>query len=228
MDTEDKVLTEGELEILGRLVDASNASLLCQLTDGTQAIYKPISGERPLWDFPDGNLATREVAAYYVSEIGNFNLVPRTVLRDGPFGMGAVQRWIEIDESKDVVAFAQAETSNLRNMALFDVIINNADRKFGHILITSDEIVYGCDHGVCFHEENKLRTVIWQFADSPLSQPEIEKLNQLLAALDIDFLNTLLTEVEVDALLARIRILLTEAKFPLPSGEWPAIPWPPY
>ena len=228
MDTEDRVLTEGELEILGRLVDASNASLLCQLTDGTQAIYKPISGERPLWDFPDGNLATREVAAYYVSEIGNFNLVPRTVLRDGPFGMGAVQRWIEIDESKDVVAFAQAETSNLRNMALFDVIINNADRKFGHILITSDERVYGCDHGVCFHEENKLRTVIWQFADSPLSQPEIEKLNQLLAALDIDFLNTLLTEVEVDALLARIRILLTEAKFPLPSGEWPAIPWPPY
>lgn len=228
MDTEDKVLTEGELEILGRLVDASNASLLCQLTDGTQAIYKPISGERPLWDFPDGNLATREVAAYYVSEIGNFNLVPRTVLRDGPFGMGAVQRWIEIDESKDVVAFAQAETSNLRNMALFDVIINNADRKFGHILITSDESVYGCDHGVCFHEENKLRTVIWQFADSPLSEPEIKKLNQLLAALDIDFLNTLLTEVEVDALLARIRILLTEAKFPLPSGEWPAIPWPPY
>ena len=228
MDTEDKVLTEGELEILGRLVDASNASLLCQLTDGTQAIYKPISGERPLWDFPDGNLATREVAAYYVSEIGNFNLVPRTVLRDGPFGMGAVQRWIEIDESEDVVAFAQAETSTLRNMALFDVIINNADRKFGHILITSDESVYGCDHGVCFHEENKLRTVIWQFADSPLSQPEIEKLNQLLAALDIDFLNTLLTEVEVDALLARIRILLTEAKFPLPSGEWPAIPWPPY
>ena len=228
MDTEDKVLTEGELEILGRLVDASNASLLCQLTDGTQAIYKPISGERPLWDFPDGNLATREVAAYYVSEIGNFNLVPRTVLRDGPFGMGAVQRWIEIDESEDVVAFAQAETSNLRNMALFDVIINNADRKFGHILITSDERVYGCDHGVCFHEENKLRTVIWQFADSPLSQPEIEKLNQLLAALDIEFLNSLLTEVEVDALLARIRILLTEAKFPLPSGEWPAIPWPPY
>lgn len=228
MDTEDRVLTEGELEILGRLVDASNASLLCQLTDGTQAIYKPISGERPLWDFPDGNLATREVAAYYVSEIGNFNLVPRTVLRDGPFGMGAVQRWIEIDESKDVVAFAQAETSNLRNMALFDVIINNADRKFGHILITSDEKVYGCDHGVCFHEENKLRTVIWQFADSPLSQPEIEKLNQLLAALDIDFLNTLLTVAEVDALLARIRILLTEAKFPLPSGEWPAIPWPPY
>lgn len=228
MDTEDRVLTEGELEILGRLVDASNASLLCQLTDGTQAIYKPISGERPLWDFPDGNLATREVAAYYVSEIGNFNLVPRTVLRDGPFGMGAVQRWIEIDESEDVVAFAQAETSTLRNMALFDVIINNADRKFGHILITSDERVYGCDHGVCFHEENKLRTVIWQFADSPLSQPEIEKLNQLLAALDIDFLNTLLTEVEVDALLARIRILLTEAKFPLPSGEWPAIPWPPY
>ena len=228
MDTEDRVLTEGELEILGRLVDASNASLLCQLTDGTQAIYKPISGERPLWDFPDGNLATREVAAYYVSEIGNFNLVPRTVLRDGPFGMGAVQRWIEIDESEDVVAFAQAETSTLRNMALFDVIINNADRKFGHILITSDERVYGCDHGVCFHEENKLRTVIWQFADSPLSEPEIKKLNQLLAALDIDFLNTLLTEVEVDALLARIRILLTEAKFPLPSGEWPAIPWPPY
>lgn len=228
MVTEDRNFEESDLEILGRLVDASNASLLCKLADGVQVIYKPISGERPLWDFPDGNLASREVAAYYLSEIGGFGLVPKTVLRDGPFGTGAVQRWIEINETKDVVEIAQANSPELRNMALFDVVINNADRKFGHILISSDENIYGCDHGVSFHEENKLRTVIWQFADTSLMSNEISQLNQLLADLDIHYLQTLLTEAEVGALLARIRNLLTEARFPLPNNDWPAIPWPPY
>ncbi|CAB4744609.1 unannotated protein [freshwater metagenome] len=228
MDTEDKVLITGELEVLGRLVDASNASLLCQLEDGAQAIYKPISGERPLWDFPDGNLASREVAAFYISEVGNFGLVPKTVLRDGPFGMGAVQRWIEVDDSKDIVAIAQVSSPELRNMALFDVVVNNADRKFGHILITTDEKIYGCDHGVSFHEENKLRTVIWQFADTSLFSAEIEQLSQLLNDLDVDYLQSLLTGAEVDALQTRIRNLLVEAKFPLPNSDWPAVPWPPY
>ena len=228
MVTEDRNFEESDLEILGRLVDASNASLLCELADGAQVIYKPISGERPLWDFPDGNLASREVAAYYISEIGGFDVVPKTVLRDGPFGVGAVQRWIEIDETKDVVAIAQANSSELRNMALFDVVINNADRKFGHILISSDKNIFGCDHGVSFHEENKLRTVIWQFADTSLMPDEIAQINQLLADLDIHYLQTLLTEAEVEALLARIRNLLMEAKFPLPNNDWPAIPWPPY
>ena len=143
-----------EMEVIGRLVDASNASLLCQYPDGKKIIYKPIAGERPLWDFPDGNLASREVVAYYISELGGFHLVPKTVLRDGPFGIGAVQEWIEVDEEVDVVNFVQSDSSTLRNMALFDAIINNADRKFGHILVGPDGDVYGCDHGVSFHEED--------------------------------------------------------------------------
>ncbi|MTA25237.1 MAG: SCO1664 family protein, partial [Actinobacteria bacterium] len=148
------------MEVIGRLIDASNASLLCQYPDGKKIIYKPIAGERPLWDFPDGNLASREVVAYYISELGGFHLVPKTVLRDGPFGLGAVQEWIEVDEEVDVVNFVQSDGSILRNMALFDAIINNADRKFGHILVGPDGDVYGCDHGVSFHEEDKLRTVL--------------------------------------------------------------------
>ena len=164
MATADSVLENSELEVIGRLVDASNASLLCQLSDGSKAIYKPIAGERPLWDFPDGNLASREVAAYYISEVGKFNLVPKTILREGPFGLGAVQQWIEIAEELDVVEFAQGKNPELRKMALFDVLVNNSDRKFGHILPSSSETIYGCDHGVTFHIENKLRTVIWQFA----------------------------------------------------------------
>lgn len=228
MDTGDKELEEGDLVILGRLVDASNASLLCQLAGGGEVIYKPISGERPLWDFPDGNLASREVAAFYLSEIGGFNLVPKTVLRNGPFGDGAVQLWIEVDEIKDVLSIAQANSPEMRSMALFDVVINNADRKFGHILISSDGSIKGCDHGVSFHEENKLRTVIWQFADSALMPPEITQVKNLLERLDIKYLRTLLTEAEVEALFARIRNLLKEAKFPLPNNDWPAIPWPPY
>ena len=156
MATEDNELETGELEIIGRLVDASNASLLCKLPDERKVIYKPIAGERPLWDFPDGNLASREVAAYYLSEVGKFNLVPKTVLREGPFGLGAVREWIDVGEGVDVIETAQSDDSKIRSLALFDVVINNADRKFGHILITPEGNVFGCDHGVSLHEENKL------------------------------------------------------------------------
>ena len=134
MVTGDNVFESGELEIIGRLVDASNASLLCKLPNEVKVIYKPIAGERPLWDFPDGNLASREVAAYYISEIGDFKVVPRTVLREGPFGQGAIQEWIEICEDTDVIAMAQSDNSQIRNLALFDAVINNADRKFVTVL----------------------------------------------------------------------------------------------
>ena len=164
MDTEDKIFQSGELEVIGRLVDASNASLLCTLPDNVKVIYKPIAGERPLWDFPDGNLASREVAAYYISEIGNFKVVPKTVLREGPFGTGAIQKWIETSEEADVITIAQGDDSQIRNLALFYIVINNADRKFGHVLITPELRIFGCDHGVSLHKENKLRTVVWQFA----------------------------------------------------------------
>ena len=228
MAIEDKVLDSGELEIIGRLVDASNASLLCKLSDGRQAIYKPIAGERPLWDFPDGNLASREVAAFYLSEVGNFNLVPRTVLREGPFGLGAVQEWIDVSEDEDVIEIAQSQDSQIRKLALFDVVINNADRKFGHILVTSDGVIFGCDHGVSLHEEEKLRTVIWQFTQMELSQTELAKISNLTTSIDREYLKSLLSKTEIDALFARLAKLLEDGRFPSPNPNWPAVPWPPY
>lgn len=228
MAIEDKVLDSGELEIIGRLVDASNASLLCKLPDGRQAIYKPIAGERPLWDFPDGNLASREVAAFYLSEVGDFNLVPRTVLREGPFGVGAVQEWIDVSEDEDVIEIAQSQDSQIRKLALFDVVINNADRKFGHILLTSDGVIFGCDHGVSLHEEGKLRTVIWQFTEMELTQTELEQISNLTTAINREYLKSLLSNTEIDALFARLAKLLEDRRFPSPNPNWPAVPWPPY
>ena len=228
MATVDNIFEIGELEIIGRLVDASNASLLCKLPDETKVIYKPIAGERPLWDFPDGNLASREVAAYYLSEVGNFKVVPKTVLREGPFGLGAVQEWIEVSEGVDVIATAQSHDSQIRNLALFDIVINNADRKFGHILITSDQQVFGCDHGVSLHEENKLRTVIWQFAELDLLPSESQQLLDLLTAIDREYLKNLLSENEVESIFERVGMILKDGRFATPSPNWPAVPWPPY
>jgi hypothetical protein len=228
MATDVNLIETGELEIIGRLVDASNASLLCQLSDETKVIYKPIAGERPLWDFPDGNLASREVAAYYLSEVGNFKVVPKTVLREGPCGLGAVQEWIEVSEDADVVATAQSHDSQVRNLALFDIVINNADRKFGHILIQSDQQIYGCDHGVSLHEENKLRTVIWQFAELDLTPSEIDQLSNLINVIDREYLKKLLSEDEIEAIFERVGWLLKDGRFAAPNPNWPAVPWPPY
>jgi uncharacterized repeat protein (TIGR03843 family) len=228
MATGDNELETGELEIIGRLVDASNASLLCKLPDDQKVIYKPIAGERPLWDFPDGNLASREVAAYYLSEVGKFNLVPKTVLREGPFGLGAVQEWIEVSEDVDVIEIAQSDDLRIRSLALFDVVINNADRKFGHILITPEGNVFGCDHGVSLHEENKLRTVIWQFTELDLSASETEQISSLINAINRDYLSKLLSKNEVDSIFSRLSTLLQTGSFPAPNPNWPAVPWPPY
>ena len=228
MATDVNLIETGELEIIGRLVDASNASLLCKLPDERKVIYKPIAGERPLWDFPNGNLASREVAAYYLSEVGNFNVVPRTVLREGPFGLGAVQEWVEVSEVSDVIATAQSYDSQIRNLALFDIVINNADRKFGHILITSDQQVFGCDHGVSLHEENKLRTVIWQFAELDLLPSEITQLENMLGVIDRKYLAQLLNESEIEAIFTRVGLLLESGRFASPNPDWPAVPWPPY
>jgi uncharacterized repeat protein (TIGR03843 family) len=228
MDIDDNLLESGELEVIGRLVDASNASLLCKLPNEVKVIYKPIAGERPLWDFPDGNLAGREVAAYYLSEAGKFMVVPKTVLREGPFGIGAVQQWIEVSDDSDVIALAQSENSQIRNLALFDIVINNADRKFGHILITPEQRIFGCDHGVSFHEENKLRTVIWQFAAKLLLPGEVEQLENLLSTIDRKYLSSLLTDDEIEAIFERIETLLKVGRFSSPNPNWPAVPWPPY
>ena len=228
MDTDDKIFETGGLEIIGRLVDASNASLLCKLPNELKVIYKPIAGERPLWDFPDGNLASREVAAFYISEVGEFNVVPRTVLREGPFGIGAIQQWIDTSEAADVIAIAQSDDPQIRNLALFDIVINNADRKFGHILITPDEQIFGCDHGVSLHEENKLRTVIWQFAEQKLTLEEVTKLKDLLSKIDLNHLAKFLSAEEIAAFLQRVQGLIEDGRFSSPNPNWPAVPWPPY
>jgi hypothetical protein len=226
-------LLQGTLEVTGRLVDASNATLYATCSVGDQpiaVIYKPVAGERPLWDFPDGNLAQREYAAYLISQMGNFHVVPPTVLRDGPFGIGMVQQWIDIDEEIDLAEFYRTNNPQLRNMALFDAVVNNTDRKIGHLLPLNVEKVFGCDHGVTFHEEDKLRTVLWQWADHPLSTDEIEQLQKLESEVKIsrDELLGLITEREYLALLARINRLISEKVFPAPSDEWPAVPWPPF
>ena len=228
MDTDDKIFETGELEIIGRLVDASNASLLCKLPNELKVIYKPIAGERPLWDFPDGNLASREVAAFYISEVGEFDVVPKTVLREGPFGIGAIQQWIETSEAADVIAMAQSDHPQIRNLALFDIVINNADRKFGHILITPDGQIFGCDHGVSLHEENKLRTVIWQFAEQKLTLEEIAKLKDLISKIDLNHLAKFLSAEEIAAFLQRVQGLIEDGRFSSPNPNWPAVPWPPY
>ena len=230
MNKTSEAIKSANLIVIGRLVDASNATLQATLenTDPVmKVIYKPVLGEKPLWDFADGNLANREYAAYLLSELGDFNLVPTTVLREGPFGFGMVQEWIEIDEELDVVDFGQSNDPQLRKLALFDAIINNTDRKFGHLLVDHDGKIRGCDHGVCFHQENKLRTVLWQFAGEQFTAEEIELLNKV-NKLDLDSsFAELLTSAEISALSGRIANLLAVRQFPFPSDEWPAIPWPP-
>jgi uncharacterized repeat protein (TIGR03843 family) len=192
-------------------------------------IYKPIAGERPLWDFPEGCLAHREFAAYIVSDYLGFNVVPLTVLRDGPYGEGMAQEWIEIDESIDLAQFFSTDHAALRSMALFDAIVNNTDRKIGHLLPINSEIVYGCDHGVTFHVEDKLRTVLWQWAGDGLTVDEVELLHRAASSLQGELrvkLEQLLTNEEIDALAMRVNRLLTDGCFPHPSPDWPAVPWP--
>jgi uncharacterized repeat protein (TIGR03843 family) len=225
-------LEKGTLDVTGRLVDASNATLYATCTYNEQsipAIYKPIAGERPLWDFPDGNLAQREYAAYLLSELGGFSVVPPTVLRDGPFGQGMVQQWIDIDESIDLAEFYRTDHPELRTMALFDAIANNTDRKIGHLLPSVQGRVLGCDHGVTFHEDDKLRTVLWQWAGKPLTESEIATLQNLLSLIkQNEEIRSLITDNEFTALQIRIQRLISEKEFPLPSDEWPAVPWPPF
>ena len=226
-------MSEGTLTVTGRLVDASNATLFGTIADGedeVRVIYKPVAGERPLWDFPDGNLAQREYAAFLVSEIGGWNLVPLTILRDGPFGIGMVQQWIDIDESVDLALFYREDHQSLRAMALFDAVVNNTDRKIGHLIPSPDGKLFGCDHGVTFHEEDKLRTVLWQWASQKLSEQELEQLQKLRQSLisKEELFTSLISDIEFKALLGRVDRLLHEKTFPEPNDEWPAVPWPPF
>lgn len=222
----------GEMKVTGRLVDASNATMLANITHDNMSltcIYKPIAGERPLWDFSDGTLAYREYAAYVLSTQCDFQVVPLTVLREGPFGEGAVQLWIDVDEKIDMIEFFQRDSLELRNMALFDAVINNTDRKIGHILPDITGRVFGCDHGVTFHSEDKLRTVLWRWAGNPFNEQELSRLEAVSDYLEEPSeLKGLLAPDEIDALGDRINRLKESGVFPLPSKDWPAVPWPPY
>ena len=232
-----ELLHRGELDVVGRLVDASNATLYCGIAlDGLAAtcVYKPVTGERPLWDFPDGTLAAREVAAYTVSQATGWDLVPPTVLRDGPFGPGMCQLWVDVDETVDLVDFARSDHPDLRRMAVLDVVLNNADRKGGHLLPTPDGRVRGVDHGVCFSVETKLRTLLWQWRGDPLPSeagPVLSDLDDGLRGADGALgtaLAALLSPEEVRATARRVTRLLRSGRYPQPSGDWPAIPWPPF
>ncbi|MCX6437775.1 MAG: SCO1664 family protein [Actinobacteria bacterium] len=230
-DANVELLTTGVITVTGRLVDASNATLFASIEhDGVQGqcIYKPIAGERPLWDFPDGQLAHREYAAFLISEFLSLNIVPPTVLRDGPFGIGMVQLWIDIDEEINLAHYFSQDDPQLRMMALFDAIINNTDRKIGHLLPDQSGHLYGCDHGVTFHSEYKLRTVLWQWAGEPLSESEIALLQSAISRFSeiVLALKDYLTSEEIEALKIRIIGLIDSATFPLPNPDWPSIPWP--
>ena len=229
------LLTSGTLDVQGRLVDASNATLYCTISgNGSEAacVYKPVAGERPLWDFPDGTLAGRELAAYLVSRAGGWDVVPPTVYRDGPFGPGMCQLWIDTDDSVDLVELARSsDDARLRQMAVFDAVVNNADRKIGHLLPVAAGRLYGCDHGVCFGTEYKLRTVLWQWRGKKLTQPATAALRQVLGLLTdgelAGELSRWLTAAEVAATIRRIELLLEHNVHPYPPADWPAVPWPP-
>lgn len=255
-----ELLRNGALDVQGRLVEASNATLLCSVElDGAsgECVYKPVRGERPLWDFPDGTLAGREIAAYLISEATGWGLIPPTLLRDGPFGPGMVQLWVDIDEGEDAqlvdirppdetpegwrtvlraqgedgdpVVLAHADHDQLKRLAVLDIVINNADRKGGHVLPTPDGRVLGIDHGVSLNADDKLRTVLWGWIGEPVPADVLDELGEVRALMEGELgaaLDEHLTIKEVQAISTRIDRLLDGGVFPAPSGEWPAIPWP--
>ena len=240
MSTEtEALLLEGDLVVEGRLVDASNATLFARVSRGADemaVIYKPVRGERPLWDFPDGTLAQREYAAFLVDEAMGWHRVPPTALRDGPFGPGMVQTWVDVDESVDPVALVHSRHPDLQRIAVLDAVINNADRKGGHLLPLSSGSVMAIDHGVTFHREDKLRTLLWQWEGQPLPPESLQALELVHDGLGQrrtpgplgDVLDTLLTTAEVQATRRRVRRLLETGVHPSPSPDWPAVPWPPF
>ncbi len=261
------LLLRGEIRIEGRIMPASNATFFGSVlasdedVEPVRCVYKPVSGERPLWDFPDGSLAGREVAAYAVSEALGWDVVPPTVLRAGPVGVGMVQAWREPDPGQDPIDLVLAEpagrvpsgylhvldavdnddrpislvhedSAELRRMAIFDVVVNNADRKGGHVLAMPSGHRHGVDHGIAFHVESKLRTVLWGWAGELLEPEEVGELETLLetlatpgSALHAELVE-LISPQEVRAAAGRVSELLVRRRMPVPSGRWPAIPWP--
>jgi uncharacterized repeat protein (TIGR03843 family) len=231
-DTVARVLTEGDMEVHGRIAGSSNATLLvtCRLGDDeVMGVYKPHRGERPLWDFP-GGLFRREVAAYVLSEALGWGLVPETVERpEGPFGEGSVQRYVPEDGCSHYFTLRDDPRwhPTLMRMCAFDVVANNADRKSGHVLLAEDRL-WGIDNGLCFNEEDKLRTVIWDFGGQPLAPDDLAALARLAGGGLPARVGGLLTPTEVAALLDRVAWLLHLQALPelVDDGGWPPYPWP--
>jgi uncharacterized repeat protein (TIGR03843 family) len=228
---ERELLEGGELEVLGRMPWSSNATFLVKLDRGgaeSLAIYKPRKGERPLWDFPRGTLCAREVAAHLVSEALGWGIVPLTILRDGPAGVGMVQRFVDHDPEEHFFTLREGFAAVFRRFALFDFVINNADRKAGHCLRDGSDHVWGIDHGVSFHCALKLRTVIWDYEGDPIPAADLGALARLGDRLGGDLgreLTVLLSAPERQAVEDRLEWLLTERVFPHPVTEYP-YPWP--
>ena len=224
------LLERAELEIVGLLPRSSNHTFLARASDGPTdalAVYKPRAGETPLWDFPPGTLCQREVAAYRVANALGWPLVPPTILRDGPEGPGSVQLFVPFDPDAHYFTMVEDRPDDFRRIALFDAVVNNADRKGGHCLRAEDGRVFAVDHGVCFHEEPKLRTVIWEFAGERVAGELVADLSRLRDGLEGTLgrtLSGLLTPAEIAAIRRRIERLLA-AGFPLPGAERP-YPWP--
>jgi uncharacterized repeat protein (TIGR03843 family) len=226
------LLEQGEMDVLGLLPYASNATFLVRLTHGDLtglAVYKPRRGERPLWDFPTGTLCLREYAAAVVDAALGWDLVPPTVLRDGPGGFGAVQLFVDEDEECDPRELLASRPDELRRIALFDVLVNNADRKAGHLIVDTTGHLWSVDHGICFHDEPKLRTVIWAFEGEAVPEPLLRDVESLQSAVDaFAALGELLEASEVDAFCRRIDRLLRSRRYPSPAPGGRHVPWPPW
>ncbi len=252
-----QMLSEAPMEILGQLQGASNGTFLVAMNGDEEAlaVYKPISGERPLWDFPEGTLSGREVAVWAIDHALGFNLVPLTVWREeGQLGAGMCQQWIEEDESQAlvdvvpngesfpgwrtvlrardnenaIVELIHSDHDRLRDLALLDAVVNNADRKAGHIIVDLEGRVFGIDHGIALNSENKLRTVLWGWAGEALTDDHLNALTRLQQQLasPVGQIDRWLNGAERKALRSRVQELLMTRTYPVPSAEWPSIPWP--
>ncbi|MFQ5460230.1 MAG: SCO1664 family protein [Anaerolineae bacterium] len=230
-----EALGRGTIRLGGRLPWSSNATFLVLVGEGVDslpAVYKPARGERPLWDFPSGSLHRREEAAFIVSEAVGWHLVPATVVREGPLGSGAIQRFVPHDPELHYLAMDSPPAAVVARIAAFDIVVNNADRKSGHVLADETGRLWCIDHGLTFHVEPKLRTVIWEQAGQPIAHDvaaDLGRLQEALAAgsaLD-NRLAAILSPREMAALRARLAALVSAGRFPAASAHRREVPWPP-
>ncbi|MBE7536039.1 MAG: SCO1664 family protein [Anaerolineales bacterium] len=236
-DSLQQALQHGDLELKGQFMLGSNYTFLVEVTHEEKkypAVYKPSRGEQPLWDFPEQSLAQRETAAYLVSEALGFHIVPFTALRaDGPYGAGSIQQFIEHDPGYHYFNFSDDDVQLLKPVALFDLLVNNADRKGGHVFFENGtHKLFAIDHGVCFHEEEKLRTVLWDFGGQTIPDDLLARLSSFIAPPFADFdlprqLEPYLSPDEIAALISRADTILKHRVFPLQPSDRRAVPWPP-